>query len=67
MTHFKKDYNSYFLSVTQLLCALATLSMILGFVIGTESGALGIIFLICAGLLVLAYFIMSCISINKTS
>jgi len=66
MAGFKKDYNSYFLSITQLLCALATLSMMLGFYLLTIDKS-GVIFLICSGLLVFAYFIMSCISINKTS
>ena len=73
MARFKKDYNSYFISVTQLLCSIATLSMIIGFAMilggNMSKSALttGTIFLIISGLLVLAYFIMSCISINRTS
>ena len=73
MARFKKDYNSYFISVTQLLCSIATLSMIIGFTVllggNMSDSALttGTVFLIISGLLVLAYFIMSCISINQTS
>ena len=64
MAGFKKDYNSYFLSITLLLCGLATLIMVLGSLMKTLE--LSLVFLISSGLLVLIYFIMSCISIHKT-
>lgn len=64
MAGFKKDYNSYFLSITLLLCGLATLSVVVGFLM--KNVELSLVFFISSGLLVLVYFIMSCISIHKT-